>query len=58
MTARPAKRNVLKVSRTGWSKSRTLPGKPIRTCVAAVADSGSPPSAHIGADGNIVRGED
>ncbi|NUP21010.1 MAG: hypothetical protein HOZ81_34060 [Streptomyces sp.] len=58
MTARTTKRNVLKVSRTGWSKSRTLPGKPIRTCVAAVSDSSSPAMAHTGTDGNIVRGED
>ncbi|MFE0251346.1 hypothetical protein [Streptomyces sp. NPDC059010] len=58
MTARTTERNVLKVSRTGWTKSRHLPSKPIRTCVAAVADRSSPASAHTGADGNIVRGED
>ena len=58
MTARTAKKEVLHMPRTGWLKSRHPEEKAIRTCVAAVEDRSTQPSARTGAEWNIVRGED
>ncbi|WP_031483037.1 hypothetical protein [Streptomyces bicolor] len=59
MIARTAKREALKVPETGWTKARHLRGKPIRTCLAAVEESGGAARpARTGAESNIVRGED
>ncbi|MFJ7075447.1 hypothetical protein [Streptomyces sp. NPDC098781] len=59
MTARTLKKKVLHVPETGWTKAaRQREGKPIRTCVAAVEDTGSRGPARPIAEWNIVRGED
>ncbi|MFJ8634834.1 hypothetical protein [Streptomyces sp. NPDC093568] len=58
MTARTAKREVLHVPETGWTKARQRRGKPIRTCLAAVEERSSTNSAHASAEWNIVRGDD
>ncbi|CAM5623175.1 MULTISPECIES: hypothetical protein [Streptomyces] len=58
MTARTAKKDVLYIPRTGWLESRHREQRAIRTCVAAVEDGSTQPSARTGADANIVRGED
>ncbi|MEU9955136.1 hypothetical protein [Streptomyces sp. NPDC050982] len=58
MTARTAQQKVLKVARTGWWKARHRRGKEVRTCVRAVDSSGPPVTAHMGAEWNVVRGED
>ncbi|WP_432194413.1 hypothetical protein [Streptomyces sp. bgisy027] len=59
MTARTAKRDVLHVPETGWTKAaRHRRGKAIRTCLAPVEDRSSPRSAPSGTEWNIVRGED
>ncbi|MFC5213619.1 hypothetical protein [Streptomyces coerulescens] len=58
MTARTLKKEVLHVPETGWTKSRHRRGKVIRTCIAAVEDTGSPRQARASAEWNIVRGED
>ncbi|MFJ3653760.1 hypothetical protein ACIPPR_10675 [Streptomyces nigra] len=44
--------------RTGWMESRHPEEKAIRTCVAAVEDRSTQPSARAEAEWNIVRGED
>ncbi|MCL8010156.1 hypothetical protein [Streptomyces sp. AS02] len=57
----------MKVAETGWTKARHLRGKAIRTCVSAVEDGSTPPSAQASTtsptsptstEQNIVRGED
>ncbi|AZQ32692.1 hypothetical protein EJ357_03900 [Streptomyces cyaneochromogenes] len=61
MTAPTAPRKALKVAETGWTKARHLRGQAIRTCVSAVEDGNTPPSAQASTtstERNIVRGED
>ncbi|WP_228472957.1 hypothetical protein [Streptomyces cyaneochromogenes] len=51
----------MKVAETGWTKARHLRGQAIRTCVSAVEDGNTPPSAQASTtstERNIVRGED
>jgi hypothetical protein len=58
VTARTAKKDVLHTPRTGWLGSRPPEKRAIRTCVAAVEDRSTQPSARAGTEWNIVRGED
>ena len=58
MTAGSLKKQVLHVPETGWTKSRQRRGKVIRTCIAAVENTGSQRPAGASAEWNIVQGED
>ncbi|MFE0512710.1 hypothetical protein [Streptomyces sp. NPDC058964] len=48
----------LRPPETGWAKARELRGKHVRTCVPAMEDESAPPRARVGAEWNIIRGDD
>ncbi|MEW2400834.1 hypothetical protein [Streptomyces sp. NPDC046862] len=48
----------LVVRETGWAKARRQPGKGLRTCLPALETRGLRRPERVGADSNIVRGED
>lgn len=48
----------MRVAETGWSKAYRMRDGEVRTRVAAVVDENPVSALYVGAESNIVRGED